>query len=241
MRAGRVALQEHDFERAEARFVSALEAATRFRSRDVRVAASFGNVVRVASIYERVGRSEDAERVMDTLEAIARRRRDGARWTAEARTRYSAMVLRPLSARLVPDDMPRPPASASYDRLIRATAAAYELDPALVKAVVAAESNFERRAVSRVGAQGLMQLMPETARDLGVRRPFTPSENLRGGVQYLRSLLDRFEDLDLALAAYNAGPEAVVRYGGIPPYPETEDYVSRVRRHYRRYQTSFAR
>jgi soluble lytic murein transglycosylase len=76
---------------------------------------------------------------------------------------------------------------------------------------------------------------------MGVRRPFTPSENIRGGVRYLRSLIDRFEELDLALAAYNAGPEAVMRYGGIPPYPETEAYVTKVLSHYRRYQTSFHR
>ena len=86
-----------------------------------------------------------------------------------------------------------------------------------------------------------MQLMPSTARAMGVRRPFAPSENIRGGVRYLRSLIDRFEELDLALAAYNAGPEAVKRHGGIPPYPETEAYVAKVLSHYRRYQKSFHR
>ncbi len=131
--------------------------------------------------------------------------------------------------------------TAPFDRLILRAAESYDVDPALVKAVVAAESNFEPRAVSRVGAQGLMQLMPQTARAMGVRRPFAPSENIRGGVRYLRKLLDRFDDLDHALAAYNAGPDAVMRYGGIPPYPETEAYVTRVLSHYRRYQTRFSR
>jgi soluble lytic murein transglycosylase-like protein len=110
------------------------------------------------------------------------------------------------------------------------------VDPALVKAVVAAESNIVPRAVSAVGAKGLMQLMPQTARAMGVRRPFVPRENIRVGVRYLRSLLDRFDELDHVLAAYNAGPHAVLRYGGVPPYPETEEYVARVRSHYRRYQ-----
>ena len=116
----------------------------------------------------------------------------------------------------------------------------FRVDPALVKAVVATESNFEITAVSRAGAQGLMQLMPETAREMGVLAPFKPSENLRGGVRYLREMLDRYGDTRLALAAYNAGPEAVDRHGGIPPYPETEDYVARVLDYYRGYQSQFA-
>ncbi len=76
---------------------------------------------------------------------------------------------------------------------------------------------------------------------MGVRRPFLPRENIRGGVRYLRSLLDRFDDLDHALAVYNAGPDAVLRYGGIPPFPETEECVVRVRKHYRRYQATTTR
>jgi soluble lytic murein transglycosylase-like protein len=100
---------------------------------------------------------------------------------------------------------------------IRHAATSYNVDPALVKAVVAAESNIVPRAVSAVGAKGLMQLMPQTARAMGVRRPFVPRENIRVGVRYLRSLLDRFDELDHVLAAYNAGPHAVLRYGGVPP------------------------
>lgn len=103
------------------------------------------------------------------------------------------------------------------------------LDPALVRAVVQAESGYNVRAVSNKGAVGLMQLMPATAVELAVASPFDPEENLRGGTRYLRALLERFGgDVTLALAAYNAGPSAVDRYGGVPPYPETLEYVRRV-------------
>ena len=107
------------------------------------------------------------------------------------------------------------------------------LDPRLVAAVVQVESAFDGKAVSRKGAIGLMQLMPETAAVLAVDDPYDPDQNLRGGTAYLRRLLDRYDGrLELALAAYNAGPEAVDRYGGIPPYAETRDYVRRVLRLY---------
>ncbi|MCP4036183.1 MAG: lytic transglycosylase domain-containing protein [bacterium] len=122
--------------------------------------------------------------------------------------------------------------------LIRRTAHRYRVDPHLVKAVVAAESNFDALAVSAKGAQGLMQLMPQTAREMGVRAPFRPSENIQGGVRYLKALLERYADLGEALAAYNAGPVAVDRFGGIPPYPETEAYVKRVLRFYRQYRNA---
>lgn len=103
------------------------------------------------------------------------------------------------------------------------------LDPRLVRAVVQVESGYNPAAVSNKGAMGLMQLMPATARDLEVTSPFEPEENLRGGTEYLRSLLARFGgDAQLALAAYNAGPTAVARYGGVPPYPETLAYVENV-------------
>ena len=105
------------------------------------------------------------------------------------------------------------------------------LDPRLVAAVVQAESAFDHLAVSPRGAVGLMQLMPATAAGLAVDDPYDPDQNLRGGTAYLRRLLDRYGgDLELALAAYNAGPEAVDRYGGVPPYRETRDYVRRVLR-----------
>jgi len=133
------------------------------------------------------------------------------------------------------------PIHTGYDGLILREARANRLDPALIKAVIAAESNFTSDAVSRAGAEGLMQLMPQTARVLGVEDSFVPRDNVSGGSRYLREMLDRYGDLKRALAAYNAGPEAVDRYSGIPPYPETKAYVKRVLAYYRGYQGEFQR
>ncbi len=118
-----------------------------------------------------------------------------------------------------------------YDDLIVEHAKAQNLRADLVRAVVQVESGYNPRAVSPKGAMGLMQLMPTTARQLGVRAPFDPEENIRGGTTYLRQLLERFDGSEeLALAAYNAGPLAVDRYGNqVPPYRETRDYVRKVR------------
>ena len=120
---------------------------------------------------------------------------------------------------------------ATYDDLIVDYAKASNLRPDLVRAVVQVESGFNPAAVSPKGAMGLMQLMPSTAAQLGVRSPFDPEENIRGGTTYLRQLLDRFQgNEELALAAYNAGPMAVDRYGAkVPPYQETRDYVRKVK------------
>ncbi len=116
--------------------------------------------------------------------------------------------------------------------MIDETARRYGVEPALVHAVVRAESGFDHLAVSSKGASGLMQLMPATASEVGVRDIFHPQDNLKGGVYYLRQMLDRFSgDVRLALAAYNAGPGAVERSGGIPPYAETIEYVQRVLRY----------
>jgi len=128
-----------------------------------------------------------------------------------------------------------------YDLMIVEASAAHGVPPALVKAVVATESSFNPKAVSAQGAQGLMQLMPATARSLGVVEPLRVEQNLDGGVRYLRSLIDRYGDWSRALAAYNAGPTAVDRYGGIPPYSETREYVDRVLTYYRRYHGDFSR
>ena len=117
-----------------------------------------------------------------------------------------------------------------FEPLVQEHSARQSLRPALVRAVIQVESGFNPRARSPKGAMGLMQLMPGTARDLGVRNAYDPDENIRGGTIYLRQLMDRFDgNEELALAAYNAGPEAVDRYGRrIPPYRETRDYVRKI-------------
>ena len=121
--------------------------------------------------------------------------------------------------------------AAPYRDLIRAAATRHALAPELIESVILVESNFEARAVSRKGARGLMQLMPATAARLGVRNVFDVRQNVEGGVRHLRYLVDLYGgNLALALAAYNAGVEAVGRYGGIPPYAETRAYVQRVLR-----------
>ena len=113
--------------------------------------------------------------------------------------------------------------------LIQRLAQQYSVDPRLVQAIITVESNFDPHAVSRVGAQGLMQLMPDTAARYRVEDPFDPHANIEGGIRYLRDLLRLFPgDLRHVLAAYNAGEGAVQQYGGIPPYPETQRYVERV-------------
>lgn len=119
------------------------------------------------------------------------------------------------------------------DPLIEDASRRHGVDPSLVRAVIQQESNFNPGAVSKAGAQGLMQLMPETGKRFGVQDAFDPKQNIEGGTQYLKSLLDRYSgDLDKALAAYNAGEAAVDQHGGIPPFPETQDYVRKVRANY---------
>jgi len=115
------------------------------------------------------------------------------------------------------------------NEVVKAASGTYRLDPDLVNSVIRAESGFNVRAVSPKGAQGLMQLMPQTASELGVRNPFVPRANVDGGTRYLRELLERYDfDLIKALAAYNAGPQRVEQYGGVPPYYETKAYVARI-------------
>lgn len=127
-----------------------------------------------------------------------------------------------------------------YDKIIDDAATRHGVEPALVKAVIRAESDFVPYALSPAGAQGLMQLMPGTARMHNVWRVYEPKQNVEGGVTHLRQLLDRYSgNLRLALAAYNAGEKAVDNYGGVPPYPETIQYLERVLRfrdHYLRRQ-----
>jgi soluble lytic murein transglycosylase-like protein len=125
--------------------------------------------------------------------------------------------------------------NASIDQLIRTNATRFQIDPYLVFLVIEQESHFRTRVVSPKGAQGLMQLMPGTARRFGVRRPFDPAENIRGGTQYLKQLLTMFNGrVDLALASYNAGEGRVLGYGNrVPPFKETRDYVKRISSRYR--------
>jgi Transglycosylase SLT domain len=121
------------------------------------------------------------------------------------------------------------PVGVPYSALIRDTAARYAVAPELVESVIRVESNFEPRAISPKGARGLMQLMPGTAAQLGVRDAFDVRQNIEGGVRHLRDLLELYRsDVALALAAYNAGSEAVARYRGIPPYAETQAYVAKI-------------
>ncbi|MCK4507199.1 MAG: lytic transglycosylase domain-containing protein [Desulfuromonadales bacterium] len=128
---------------------------------------------------------------------------------------------------------------SSYRDIIRRCANSYRLEEALVKAVIKVESDYQPRIVSKKGAQGLMQLIPETAKSLKVNNPFDPSENIRGGSEYLRRMLDLFNnDVELALAAYNSGPSTVQRYGGIPPYNETRNYVKKVKHYLDYYRRS---
>jgi Transglycosylase SLT domain len=127
--------------------------------------------------------------------------------------------------------------AALYDLDIGRIARRYQVDPPLIKAIIQAESDFDHRAVSRRGALGLMQLMPDTARELNVANPLNPRENIDGGTRYLRQILDSFNgNLTLSLAAYNAGPGLVTRTGGIPDIPETQQYVTKVMKQYKEYK-----
>ena len=130
-----------------------------------------------------------------------------------------------------------PAVPSSLGNIIRHYSEKYSLEEGLVHAVIKAESNYNPAAVSKKGALGMMQLMPGTARLLKVDNPLDPAENIGGGSRYLRQMLDEFNgNLDFAIAAYNAGPNAVKRHGGIPPYEETRTYVKRVKKYLSNYR-----
>ncbi|HTV91112.1 MAG TPA: lytic transglycosylase domain-containing protein [Verrucomicrobiae bacterium] len=138
------------------------------------------------------------------------------------------------------DSAPGAPAMvppAQIDALVGENAQSQDVDPALIKAIIANESGFNANATSNVGAQGLMQLMPGTAAGLGVTDAYDPAQNVAGGTKYIKGLLQRFNgDVRLAVAAYNAGPGAVEKYGGVPPYAETQNYVQNVLSSYAKYR-----
>lgn len=172
--------------------------------------------------------------------SVSGHRDEGARTVLMLRNGGEVVCDSSIIVRFAPDEVPHPdPASAStadgalsalevmYADIIDRAAATSGVSPQLVRAVIQIESAYRPDAVSRKGAMGLMQLMPDTARRYAVRDPFDPETNIGAGVRHLRGLLDRF-DVALALAAYNAGEAAVERFQGIPPYRETQDYVRRV-------------
>ena len=121
-----------------------------------------------------------------------------------------------------------PAQRAEILRIAKHFSRAYGMDERLIQAVIEVESGYDVNAVSSAGAEGLMQIMPGTQRDLGVTQPFDPEENIEAGVRYLQNMIERFGTVELGLAAYNAGPNNVERYGGIPPFEETRNYVQKV-------------
>jgi len=128
--------------------------------------------------------------------------------------------------------------SNQFDPIISDVSKKYGIEAPLIKAVIKAESDFDPNAISNKGARGLMQIMPMNYRLLNVENPFDPHQSINAGARYLREMLDRYSGkLNLSLAAYNAGPGAVDRHGGVPPYPETTEYIERVLRYYERYKS----
>ena len=184
-----------------------------------------------------------------TSHAFAQSTRKASTVAADSRTGRLVRTTVVIAPRVVepkviePVEVGAPAASgpdASINELVEESARNHGVDPLLVHSVIKTESNYNPNAVSSKGAQGLMQLMPATARDLGVRNPMNPRENIEGGVKFLKYLQTQFKDPALALAAYNAGEGAVRRYNWIPPYPETQDYVVKVARNYRQAKAAAA-
>lgn len=160
-------------------------------------------------------RIAEIEKQIDRVSGVSTRRP-----AVSVRPSFQAMVTQRMTAQATPE---------ALSPIIDEAAAQYQVRPELLNALIQAESNYNTQAVSPRGAQGLTQLMPGTASSLGVDNPFDARQNIFGGARYLRQQLDQFGgDERMALAAYNAGPGAVRRYGGIPPYPETRQYVTRI-------------
>jgi soluble lytic murein transglycosylase len=162
---------------------------------------------------------------------------DGQVMFTDTPTSEDFTVLIKTDAPSQPQSSQPPPPSGDWKEYTNTVADFNQLDPDLVHAVITVESGGNPDAVSCKGAMGLMQLMPGTADELGVEDPMEPTDNIRGGVKYLADLIDRFDgNLEYALAAYNAGPGAVQKYGGIPPYLETRQFVKKVLANYRNRQ-----
>ena len=150
------------------------------------------------------------------------------------RSRIAGIFLLAAGLSLPLSAIPQDPAWKTYDPVVRKVAKRHGLEPALIHAIIRAESNYESTAVSPKGARGLMQLMPATAKAYGVSDYYDPEENIEGGTKYLKDLIKLYAGkTGLVLAAYNAGQEAVKRYKGIPPYPETRDYIKRIQSGYK--------
>jgi soluble lytic murein transglycosylase-like protein len=177
----------------------------------------------------------------DTADRRRRSNRRHMRTAVLAAAMSSAPMVRPVVALLPPSTKLKPsvdvsavffavPPNEAYDAIIEEAAARYRIDPNLIHAVMQAESAFHPFAVSRAGAEGLMQLMPNLSEQMGVSDAFDPRDNIMGGVRYLKRLLDYHDgNIDLALASYNAGPGNVERYGGVPPFRETRNYVKTIK------------
>ncbi len=149
-------------------------------------------------------------------------------------SRIAGLVLLTAGLSLSLRALPQDPARKTYDPVVRKVAKLHGIEPELIHAIIQAESNYESTAVSPKGARGLMQLMPATARAYGVSDYFDPEQNIEGGTKYLKDLIRLYEGkTSLVLAAYNAGQEAVKKYKGIPPYPETRNYIKRIQAGYR--------
>jgi soluble lytic murein transglycosylase-like protein len=172
--------------------------------------------------------------IVSDLNAVTRRIREIAELTPSLNPVFEELIHSTLGNR---QQASVPAPSPEVERLIIENARACKLDPALVEAIIANESGFKPRARSSAGARGLMQLMPQTAASLGVSDPYDPAQNIWGGTRYLHSLLGQFEgSVERAVAAYNAGPAAVAKYDGIPPYAQTRTYVRNVLASLQRYR-----
>lgn len=172
-----------------------------------------------------------------------------ASFASLVRSALASQGVDPAAAAATAPDSSTPAASAApamvppaeIERLVSSNASTWNVDPALVKAIIANESGFNANATSNVGAQGLMQLMPGTANGLGVTNAYDPAQNVWGGTKYIKGLLDRFGgDMRRAVAAYNAGPGAVEKYNGVPPYAQTQNYVQNVLASYEKYRSEAA-